>query len=197
MGTKKWLLVVGGVLSVPLISGLIFVNTHYIRGNETPWFLHVSSEPGVISTKISIASKDLSEDDVSSVAKLWELTNIERQKAGLKALQLDVRLNKSSVAKCEDMVSRNYWSHNDPQGKEPWHFFEAQDVHASQLGENQAAGYEVAVDLIRSWMDSPEHKKNILQPAFTAVGFGICSSESFVGTDGRASTISVQHFVTE
>src|SRR4051794_33523320 len=58
-------------------------------------------------------SLDISNIDVY---QLWTGTNEQRANAGIAALSLNPKLNQSAKAKCDDMVAKNYWSHNDPSG---------------------------------------------------------------------------------
>jgi uncharacterized protein YkwD len=39
-------------------------------------------------------------------------------------------------------------------------------------GENIAAGQETPQDVVDAWMNSPDHKANILRPEFTSIGVG-------------------------
>ncbi len=41
------------------------------------------------------------------------------------------------------------------------------------IGENLAAGQETPEEAVIAWMDSPCHRQNILNPAFTELGVGI------------------------
>lgn len=40
------------------------------------------------------------------------------------------------------------------------------------LAENVAAGYTTPESVVQGWMDSPEHRDNILNPDFTQLGVG-------------------------
>ena len=43
-----------------------------------------------------------------------------RKANNLPELTLDQRLNDSASKKAQDMIDRNYWSHEDPEGKMSW-----------------------------------------------------------------------------
>jgi uncharacterized protein YkwD len=109
-------------------------------------------------------------------------------------LLLDERLNRSALAKCEDMVVRNYWSHNAPDGTEPWVFIKEEGAMYQTAGENQAVGINTSKAVVDGWLNSPGHKKNLVNTSFHKVGFGICKSPSFIGTKGTEAMIVVQHF---
>jgi len=40
-------------------------------------------------------------------------------------------------------------------------------------GENIAAGYPDAIEAHESWMNSPGHRKNVLEKDFTQLGVGV------------------------
>lgn len=44
--------------------------------------------------------------------------------------------------------------------------------HYRNAGENIAAGQRTPEAVFKAWMNSPGHKRNILNPAFRDVGFG-------------------------
>ena len=123
---------------------------------------------------------------------LLELTNKERAVAGVGALTANTLLDQSAKAKCADMVTNNYWSHVDLTGQEPWHFIDATGYNKEAAGENLAYGFTSDSAVVQGWMNSPAHRKTLLDPIYTDVGFGVCESPDFVGSGKQ--TIVVQHF---
>jgi uncharacterized protein YkwD len=106
----------------------------------------------------------------------------------------DGRLDASATAKCQDMVAKNYWAHNDPTGRTPWHFITDQNINWHTAGENLEFGYGRSSDMVVvAWMNSPEHKANILNPTFTTVGYAICPDPNLASFG--AGDVVVQHFV--
>jgi|GEM_PF-4851829 len=128
------------------------------------------------------------------IYQLWALVNEQRTSAGLSALSLNPKLNQSASAKCDDMVTKNYWSHNDPAGNTPWHFFTDAGVQYIHLAENLGEGFHSSQATIDAWMKSDEHKANILDPRFTDVGYAVCKSDHFVQNYGQPALLIVQHF---
>ena len=58
---------------------------------------------------------------VSAIEKaVLDLTNAERQKAGLKPLQTDAKLMNSAPQKSTDMASKGYFSHTSPTYGSPF-----------------------------------------------------------------------------
>src|SRR5262245_27999830 len=55
-----------------------------------------------------------------TVSGLLGGTNNQRASNGLGGLHLNDKLNQAAQAKANDMVARNYWSHDTPDGNPPW-----------------------------------------------------------------------------
>ncbi|MFA5864008.1 MAG: CAP domain-containing protein [Phycisphaerae bacterium] len=108
------------------------------------------------------------------------LTNQERTKIGLSALKWNSLLAASGADHCQDMIDKNYFAHVSPDGTSPGDRATAAGYKWSWIGENIAAGYATPQDVMTGWMNSPEHKENILRPEFTELGLGIRTD-----TDGR------------
>lgn len=102
--------------------------------------------------------------------------NEERQKHDIKPVIFDEKLSTAAGSKACDMKERNYFSHQDPQGRWGWHFLRENNVHYQNAGENLAQD-EVEPDPdvdMRGFMNSPEHRAIILDPQYTSVGYASC-----------------------
>lgn len=126
------------------------------------------------------------------IASLLSNTNSQRASNGLGALTLNSQLNSSAQAKANDMVAKDYWAHNSPNGDEPWVFFDAAGYNYQKAGENLAYGFSTSSATVVGWMNSPSHRANILDDSYTEVGFGFANSENFTGTGQE--TIVVAHY---
>lgn len=100
------------------------------------------------------------------------LTNAERQKAGLKSLQMDEKLMQTARAKSADMASKNYFSHTSPTYGSPFDQMKANGITYRAAAENIAMGQRSAEEVVKGWMESPGHRQNILTPGFTHIGIG-------------------------
>ncbi len=114
-----------------------------------------------------------------SINSLLEETNGQRSSNGQASLQINQRLNSAAQAKANDMIARNYWSHNTPDGQEPWVFFENAGYSYQKAGENLAYGFTTSNDTVTGWMNSPSHRANMLDGAFSEVGFGFANGNSY------------------
>ena len=120
-----------------------------------------------------------------------QLINKERAKLALPSLAHSESLRASACAKLDHMVTYNYWSHDAPDGTEPWHFFDVVGYSYSKAGENLAYGQQSESEVITDWMESPTHRDNIVAE-FTESG--LCSRlEKY---QGWTQTITVHHFGT-
>ncbi len=124
-----------------------------------------------------------------SVQSLLDDTNTQRSSNGELALGLNAQLDQAAQAKANDMAARDYWSHNTPDGQTPWSFIAAAGYSYQTAGENLAYGFTTSADTVTGWMNSAEHRANILNTAYEEVGFGIANSANYQG--GGAETIVV------
>jgi uncharacterized protein YkwD len=118
--------------------------------------------------------------DITSTQLLAD-TNTQRSNDKESSLQLNTLLTEAAQGKADDMVTRNYWSHNTPDGRTPWSFINATGYQFAAAGENLAFGFGSSASIMNGWMNSPEHRVNVLDDIFTQVGFGIAKSPNFQG----------------
>lgn len=123
--------------------------------------------------------------------EVHNLVNAERQKEGIKPLIRISALDNSAQDKCDDMVARNYWDHNTPDGVEPWSFIKNYTTY-TEAGENLLfSDTVVPLVAVESWMNSPGHRKNLLKKEFLYVGYAACTSTDYVSSG--PSQLLVQH----
>lgn len=114
-----------------------------------------------------------------SASELFSGTNSQRQADGEATLTMNSLLAKAAQAKANDMAAKDYWSHNSPTGETPWDFITAAGYDYQTAGENLAYGFDSASATITGWMNSPEHRANILNTSYTNVGFGIVNIPNY------------------
>ncbi|MEK5038578.1 CAP domain-containing protein [Sporosarcina sp. FSL K6-3457] len=110
---------------------------------------------------------------ISAIEKaVLDLTNAERQKAGLQPLQTDKNLMTSARQKSADMASNKYFSHTSPTYGSPFDQMKANGVSYKAAAENIAMGQRTAEEVVKGWMESPGHRQNILTASYTHIGIG-------------------------
>ena len=100
------------------------------------------------------------------------LVNQERQKYGLKPLEVDYQLVKLARMKSQDMVDKNYFSHQSPTYGSPFDMMKNAGVRYRWAGENIAGAGSVE-RAHTALMNSEGHRANILNANFTHIGIGI------------------------
>ncbi|XID91310.1 CAP domain-containing protein [Paenibacillaceae bacterium WGS1546] len=105
--------------------------------------------------------------------EVLKLTNAEREKAGLAPCAGDeTSLNRSARAKSQDMATNNYFSHDSPTYGDPFAMMRSFGVQYRSAGENIAKGQPTPQEVVQAWMNSPGHRANILNGAYTHLGVG-------------------------
>jgi len=106
---------------------------------------------------------------------LDDLTNQNRQADHLAILTVNPLLNEVAQLKADDMAAKGYFAHTSPDGKAPWYWFTQVGYNYSYAGENLAVDFTDSQDVAVAWMNSPEHKANILKNEYTEVGTGVAT----------------------
>ena len=114
-----------------------------------------------------------------SNSQLLSSTNSQRAANGKASLTINSKLSSAAPTKANDMAARNYWSHTTPDGKEPWYFVDNAGYSYLKAGENLAYGFNTSGETVTGWMNSPTHRDNLLDSAFTEVGFGFVDAASY------------------
>lgn len=99
-------------------------------------------------------------------------TNSNRYYNGDQGIQLDARLNRIAQEFAEDMANRGYFSHYSPEGRDMRDRLREGGVRYAWAGENIAMGSPTAKTVVRRWMESPGHRRNILTSQFRHLGVG-------------------------
>ncbi len=156
----------------------------------------------VIPSAIATPANDVQHADIDETARLIvDGVNSARVGQGLAALRTDAVLTRIGSERSVDMISRDYFSHNDPRtGQEELVMYLGQFKYAYQLaGENIAelkneAGWvpplltvavrysaaDLSNEFVRGRLNSPEHRANILNGRFRRSGVSLAFS-----SDGR------------
>lgn len=104
--------------------------------------------------------------------EMVRLVNEARAENNVKPLEVDFKLSNVARVKSQDMINNNYFDHNSPTYGSPFDMMKSFKVNFSQAGEN-IAGNQTVQAAHTSLMNSPGHRKNILNPNFTHIGVGI------------------------
>lgn len=124
--------------------------------------------------------------------KIIQYTNEYRLQQGKEPLVLNDDLTQAALAKAQDMFADNYWAHISPDGTEPWYFIAQSGYNYSHAGENLARDFTDPKSVVEAWINSPSHRKNIIESDFKEIGVAVVDGD--IG--GVETTIVVQLFGT-
>jgi len=117
--------------------------------------------------------------------RIWRLTNDVRRQHGLSSLSRQKALAAVSQAYSKDMLIHRFFSHTNPEGLDAGGRlkpFYSGPIYA--WGENIWEGSNISTGdpdslarlIMDSWMSSPGHRENILDPKYTDIGIGVAAS---------------------
>ncbi len=98
------------------------------------------------------------------------LINDYRRSNGLGELTTQANLIEAARWMSKDMGDKNYFNHNDSQGRDPFQRISDFGFNSDFEGENLAAGHESAVETLIQWKNSPAHNTELLTREYTLLG---------------------------
>jgi uncharacterized protein YkwD len=144
--------------------------------------------PALAQAQTNVQRRKFNDDDLPAARELLlNLVNADRSKAGLSQLQLDDLANKVATEHAQDMAKGQFLSHWGSDGRKPYHRFglaggaDAVQENASAATNIQSLTPEGIFDDLKDMHASmmaevpptDGHRKTILYPFHTHVGFGL------------------------
>ena len=114
--------------------------------------------------------------------KIFDLTNKMRREYGVHELKLEDVLRDTARRHSDDMILRNFFSHNNPDGLSPEDRICIEHRRLIGItseniwygsGYDPSGGNQIAEMVMTDWMNSPGHRRNILDPEFNHLGVGV------------------------
>ncbi len=132
----------------------------------TPSLVRSASQTSPSALNRRVIRPDSSE--VEKASKLFQLARRENRR-----LSWDSCLARKAFLRARQLVNDGYFDHEDPRtGRNPvWQAIE--DCYSCRWGgENLVKGMETPENIHGALMESPTHRKNILDPRFNLLGVG-------------------------
>ncbi len=108
------------------------------------------------------------------------MINTARLGNGLPALNANQAINAVAQYRSQDMIDRDYFSHQTPEGKNISNILQEFGVMFAACGENiqyaSPPSWANPELFFNSWMDSDLHRANILSGNFSQIGIGISNN---------------------
>ncbi|MFE9773638.1 CAP domain-containing protein [Streptomyces sp. NPDC005931] len=114
-----------------------------------------------------------------AVARVVELVNAERSKAGCSPVTVNSALTRAAQAHSDDMASSGTMSHTGSDGSSPADRITRAGYSWSTYGENVAYGYSTPEQVMQGWMNSSGHRANILNCGFREIGVALAQPGSY------------------
>ncbi|WP_222708821.1 CAP domain-containing protein [Nonomuraea sp. C10] len=112
-------------------------------------------------------------DASAAEAAVVRLTNQARAGRGCRPLLHDRRLHRAAERHSADMAARGYFDHTGRDGRSGGDRIRAAGFAPLRgWGENIAVGPHSAAQVVRGWLDSPGHRRNIMDCSYTHIGVG-------------------------
>lgn len=111
-------------------------------------------------------------DEYMIEQEVLRLVNEVRSQNGLTALSWADDIAEVARAHSKDMISRNFFSHKNPDGLSPFDRLKNAGITYRAAAENIAYGQKNAEAVMNSWMNSSGHRANILNSRVKEIGIG-------------------------
>ncbi|ETI34614.1 hypothetical protein L914_18147 [Phytophthora nicotianae] len=105
-------------------------------------------------------------------ALLLAAVNKERAAVGLPSLCMNTKLQSAAQKHSNDMAANNFMSHTGSNGSSMSQRITASGFKWTAIAENVAAGQKDVTAVMKAWMNSAGHKKNILGSKYKMFGCG-------------------------
>jgi uncharacterized protein YkwD len=109
----------------------------------------------------------------SEAKEIFDISNILRSRHYVRLLDWSPKAAQAAYLHSKEMDQRHYFSHDSKWQGDLRKRLETQHVTFQMAGENIAAHYEDSISVSIGWLNSAEHRKNLLNPSFTQLGVGV------------------------
>ena len=99
--------------------------------------------------------------------------NRHRRSLGCGALRWDDRLAAVALRHSQDMARRGFFSHTNPDGRDPFDRMRRAGIRFQAAAENLASGQRTGAETFDAWMGSRGHRHNLEDCALTRIGIGL------------------------
>lgn len=131
----------------------------------------------IFEGQVPLTGEPGSEDIHEYVFKVLELVNEERAKENLAPLTLHQGAMECAQLRAEE--AKKSFSHTRPNGSPCFTALKEAGIAYAKAGENLAGKIKTPEKVVKAWMDSPGHRKNIMDPKFSQIGIGYVASGNY------------------
>lgn len=119
---------------------------------------------------------------------LLDLINELRAEKGVALLTASPELNASAQEKADDMATRHYFDHANPEGIKGWTLISKYLTSATRRSENLTMCPDSNLRAFKNWMNSPAHYRGMIDTTVTLYGTATAYDSE------KHCTVYVNHF---
>lgn len=132
---------------------------------------------GLSAFALPIWAETAAADPIPTGELLVAQVNQVRLTAGLGELVRNGQLDELASERSADMAARGYFSHTTPEGFDVSSFLSRDGIRFAVVAENLAwttsRTNQADASVLRSFLDSPPHRSNLLNPWVNSAGVGV------------------------
>ena len=131
----------------------------------------------IFEEEVPLADSPDSELFHEYVFAVVDLVNEERAKENIPPVTLNTTATQAAQVRAEEAAKS--FSHTRPNGTKCFTALTEANVSYTAAGENLAGRMKTPERAVQAWMDSPGHRKNIMNPRYSQIGVGYVSSGNY------------------
>lgn len=135
------------------------------------------SYAGHLPSKQQISPQRQTAVDRGEEKEIFDITNILRIRYHRQPLTWGPGAAHAAYLHSREMKLRNYFSHDSKWSGDLKTRLKREGILFQSAGENIAARYTDAAAVTMGWLNSPDHRSNMLSPDFTQLGVGAFTNE--------------------
>lgn len=107
---------------------------------------------------------------------VFNATNQLRSDSNLALLRRNPKLDAAAQAKLADELSKGYFAHASPEGKDHRDWIRESGYVPTYSGENLATDFSTVQETVSAWKASPTHYANMVKPEYIETGIAVSGS---------------------
>jgi uncharacterized protein YkwD len=190
------------------LKSLVF-GTVFVALSAAPAYARTATEATMVSENAGAASHAIRSTQSTGSTKSSQTTmmalahgvvfqlNEIRSAHGLPPLTLNTQLSAAAEQHTSEMITDGYFAHESHDGAAFWKrlgSYTNSAKHSWGVGENLlwSAGEVESSEALKLWMESPDHRANILSPDWRQIGIAAVHADSAPGAfgDGPVTVIT-------
>lgn len=152
--------------------------TNEVKPEKTEEVANLNDVKETENLNVVVSQKENTSELVKEEQEILDLINQKREEAGLNKLKIDDDLQNVCRIKAEEMVEKEYFSHTSPKFGTPFEMLKKEGIEYKVAGEN-IAGNSDNEKAVEAWMNSENHKSNILNKAYNYTGVAVVDSKKY------------------